>query len=129
MRITVSEKVFKEMNLELGEINATKQYIKEMYKKLAQLEDIEEELGIDLITFFKAITNGFYGTMYAVSKEYANAQNWEPMFYELKNTDIKKYDGKLAVIHYLGRLSYADFLVYEFKDYGKTWALTKEELL
>ena len=29
-------------------------------KKLGQLEDIEEELGIDLVTLFKALRNGFY---------------------------------------------------------------------
>ena len=28
------------------------------YAKLADLEDIEEELGIDLITLFKALKNG-----------------------------------------------------------------------
>ena len=30
------------------------------YAKLADLEDIEDELGIDLITLFKALKNGIY---------------------------------------------------------------------
>lgn len=106
--------------------NTTLPYI---LNKLGQLEDIEEELGIELTILFKALKNGFYGTMYGALKEDANANNWEPMFYELKNIDIKKYKGKLVFIYYLGDLSYSDFLVYKFEDYGKTWALTKEELL
>ncbi len=97
--------------------------------KLGQLEDIEDEIGVDLITLFKALKYGFYGTIYGVSKENAKAKNWKPTFYELKNIDIKKYDGKLAFIYYLGDLSYSDFFVYKFDDYGKTWALTEEELL
>ena len=31
-----------------------------LLNKLGQLEDIEEELGIDLITLFKALKNGVY---------------------------------------------------------------------
>ena len=31
-----------------------------IYSKLKSLEDIEEELGIDLITLFKALKNGIY---------------------------------------------------------------------
>ena len=32
----------------------------EAYRKLCQIEDIEQELGIDLITLFKAVMNGFW---------------------------------------------------------------------
>lgn len=73
--------------------------------KLGQLEDIEEELGIDLITLFKALKNGvwvkaFVGIVFIqVSCNY----------FAFLNNEIAP-------------------MIYYFKDYGKTWALTKEEL-
>lgn len=84
--------------------------------KLKHYEDIEEQLGIDLITLFKAYHIGFY---------------------------IKYEDGFRGFIrggeYYLEvGLETKCFMVKEFnpsgtrwyfKDYGKTWALTKEELL
>ena len=88
------------------------------------LEDIEEELGIDLVTLFKALKNGIYGTSYGTSKEEKHFVS----YYKLSDIDIKKYDGKIAFIYHLGNLSYSDFIVYKLEDYGKTWALTKEEL-
>ena len=73
-------------------------------------KDIEEELGIDLITLFKALKQGVYF-----------------------NED-KKLHAVFLDVGSLGdfRLSYQViddlfFAVY-VKDYGKTWALTKEEL-
>ena len=32
----------------------------DLYDKLGQLEDIEDDLGIDLVTLFKALTQGIY---------------------------------------------------------------------
>ena len=76
--------------------------------KLGQLEDIEEELGIDLITLFKALTNGVY---------YLNKQK-ELHWCQARNLVISQKSLRVYRHHY--KL---------FKDYGKTWALTKEELL
>ena len=42
----------------INEKNLTKGQMKEL--KLSQLEDIEDELGIDLITLYKALKNGIY---------------------------------------------------------------------
>ena len=91
----------------------------ERYKKLSQLEDIEDELGIDLLTLFKAIENGIW-------------------FKKGKKRIVKdKPDGltKCALengFQYIKRdgwrLDCVNGLI-ETKDYGKTWALTKEELL
>lgn len=77
------------------------------FQKLGQLEDIEEELGIDLITLFKALDNGF------IYKCYDNTliESFTPAFKE--------------------NCIYVDEELDEFvrpKDYGKTWALTEEEL-
>lgn len=73
--------------------------------KLGQLEDIEEELGIDLLTLFKAIKNGFYakdelGDIFFISSDMMKKQ------YEDSIKKLKDFNN----------------------DYGKTWALTKEEL-
>ena len=65
--------------------------------KLGQLEDIEEELGIDLITLFKALKN-----------EPHIALRRAIGYWQLK--DLAGDDDLRT------------------QDYGKTWALTKEEL-
>lgn len=76
-------------------------------EKLGQLEDIEEELGIDLAILFKAfkaLKNGFYDE----NEEYHHFSN---LFID----NIEIFDSYEKVS-------------FNLKDYGKTWALTKEEL-
>lgn len=76
--------------------------------KLGQLEDIEEELGIDLITLWKAINNRIF-----------------------IRTDCNYH---FVGFGYLEQDSKGDWYWdtidgnFYLKDYGKTWALTKEEL-
>lgn len=88
--------------------------------KLGQLEDIEEEIGIDLITLFKALMQ-------------------VRLFYKDENGNINQCE-----LSRLGfQLSPAFIFMYKGYDennqlkcvacepvwrYGKTWALTKEEL-
>lgn len=77
------------------------------YAKLADLEDIEEELGIDLITKYKV---------------------------EKADTVYSKDWGEINIEGYFCRGIYVDgykcfgndCLLYS--DYGKTWALKKEKL-
>lgn len=82
----------------------------ECYWKVKDYEDLEEELGINLIIFTKAMLNGVYVKscrMFVSLLDYIIdieakcfvpcTDNWEEILY--------------------------------FKDYGKAWALTKEELL
>lgn len=81
-------------------------------EKLFALEDIEDELGIDLITLFKALKNRCYGIQ--------NGKIYKMNIIRLDNQDkenIILFRNK----HYGGEC-------YLLKDYGKTWALTKEEL-
>ena len=85
--------------------------------KLGQLEDIEEELDIDLITLFKALKQGIYyfANLTQLTKDYV----WLADNYISVGTREK--------------LSYFFITAFErktllFADYGKTWALTKEEL-
>ena len=83
-----------------------------IYEKLQQLENIEEELGIDLITLFKALK--------------------EDIYYKDCSTIIKVYvlgispmrENKFALECYY---DFKNFRV-DTRDYGKTFALTKEEL-
>ena len=92
--------------------------------KLGQLEDIEDELGIDLITLLKGKT-------------------FEELFNEVWIKDIRtnKKGERIPYTHKARIYSYDKYLLiydndcndcvnrFEIKDYGKTWALTKEELL
>lgn len=86
---------------------------KNKLQKLGQLEDIEQELGIDLVTLFKALNNGVF------EKDLDNNVS------HTKIRGIEKY-GLCAIWH--SNIPECDYTL-EYKDYGKTWALTKEELL
>lgn len=88
--------------------------------KLGQLEDIEEELDIDLLTLFKALKQGYIIDVFFneevrsmdVSGEQSLLVDFSnKCFYDCFISNAGKYDK-----------------CYYFKDYGKTWALTKEEL-
>lgn len=69
--------------------------------KLGALEDVEERLGVDLITLFKALKDGIYkkknGVIY-----FSNCPIYSLVHKTIDNCLIE--------------------------DYGRTWALTKEEL-
>lgn len=90
----------------------------DLVNKLGQLEDLEEELGIDLITLFKALKNGFYyydnGIVHTSNNESyisLQAQSCLP--------------NQMCI-----EVDYGDYstMCFYFEDYGKTWSLTREEL-
>jgi len=92
------------------------QIIRSAFEKLGKLEDIEEELGIDLITLFKALKQ--------------DTPIWfRTPKYDDKNESVKK-SGNAMVGFTTKNEPYITIDTYAFnlKDYGKTWALTKEEL-
>ena len=85
--------------------------------KLGRHEDIEDKLDIDLITLFKALENGVY------------VKPWNSIKFDEDVSVVSVYTqnpGEKAN----KKLVLFDSLQndYAFKDYGKTWALTKEEL-
>ena len=98
-------------------LNIIEELEKDLHK-LEQLEDIEKELEIDLLTLFEALKNGVY-------------------YFTNKKTQITK-DYVVLVDNYMGagtcdKLSYSFKTVFvgktlSFEDYCETWALTKEEL-
>lgn len=81
--------------------------------KLAWLEDFEDELNFDLIILFKALKGGFYVKTKDINEGFISL---------VKAKDIRSIDLVTHNIFFNVRN-----LVF-FEDYGKTWALTKEEL-
>ena len=82
---------------------------KGIYYKLMQLENIEEELGVELITLFRALRDGvFINDDGSVYKDYIKSiEHWPDCWGFISNDE--------------------DIEVF-FEDYGVTWALTGEEL-
>ena len=97
--------------------------LSECLTKLGQLEDIEDELGIELITLFKALKNCIYIKIVDnLMSEY---------FKKPIGTILKRQVLNANTIFITTRdLEYLDERKFTFslKDYGKIWALTKEEL-
>jgi hypothetical protein len=82
---------------------------------LEQLQAIEEELGIDLITLFKAVKNRVYAKVNtAIIKACVG------LSYDFDDTK------KWALLGFSYGYEAEEWLYFE--DYGKTWALTREEL-
>lgn len=83
--------------------------------KLGELEDIEEELGIDLITLFTAKKEGIY---------YKTINH--NIYYISKNCLCLEfnYEWELWVENH----SILEGLLIHLKDYKKTWALCMEDL-
>lgn len=114
-RITISNKVNRE-----GFVYSKDLQTQLGMKKLEKLEDIEDRLGIKLSTLIKAVDDGIY------SKEYDSMRRVDLIRLELiLGFPITKYEYTFE-----GLCLYDDDLeeCYEFKDYGKTWALTKKEI-
>ena len=89
----------------------------EAYKKLCQLEDIEEEIGIELTTLFKSLKYGVY---------YFTSQN------QLTHDYVWLYDNYVSAI-LRDKLSYSLLTCFQkqilsFEDYGKTWSIYREAL-
>ena len=84
--------------------------------KLGQLEDLEEEYGIDLVLVSNVLKNGFYYR--------------SPYFHdkvEFFPDSFKHFSGIMRNENGLAMVFGKSGVVY-FKDYGTGWALTKEEL-
>ena len=99
-----------------------KQKFEIIEKDLDLLEEhrkIEDELGIDLITFHKALKNGVY---YKVINK--DSLNCGKIFFDkhvLWGWNIDSYGNYFAMMQ-------SQMQTFNLKDYGKTWALTREEL-
>lgn len=100
-------------------------------QKLGQLEDIEEELGIELIKLLKDIHSPL-----DFMKKFAISKAWTFAEYVGKNRKLadKKTLQKCECCWYEAgdRITFMTkdgwHFNREISDYGKTWALTREEL-
>ena len=126
MRLTTTKKREPELFNGLDNVDENQYFIKikeqdkvddftEVANKLGQLEDIEEELGIDLITLFKALEKGI---VVCCNNTFGGERN----VFILLTPDRLSIEYKWKCLRKGTQKFY-------FKDYGKTWALTKEELL
>ena len=87
-----------------------KKMFAQIVKELCEYKTIEDELGIDLVTFFKALTKGFY---------------------TIREDLGLITDAELVLNHTYPKFVFIrddSMYFYPLKDYGETWALTKEEL-
>ena len=112
-RLTV--KNYTPFELEQNQIN--------IYNKLASLEDIEEKLGLDLDIFIKAMMNGCF---FRYGKKITYVR-----YIELTTAGILDLMGLIDPIDPIKENKYCfckDDIYGILEDYGKTWALTEEEL-
>lgn len=105
-----------DLNLTEDQVEDTQKVFGACIEKLGKLEDIEEELGIDLLTLIKALTEQIY--IRAKTEEgkeiYVKCNGkWNFINKERKcfDTYIDPHQRK-----------------FYFDDYGSVWALTEEEL-
>ena len=92
----------------------------EICKKCCQLEDIEEELGMSLKTYVRLHQDGFYGIC-------EDDDHDKPYIYQFDNRCFDIFpDDKTIIVYWEG--SNEEYTTYRIEDYGKTWALTEEEL-
>ena len=95
--------------------------IKISIQKLGKLEDLEQELGIPLEVLFKALKEGIWfknknGKLRNVDKIHLNSLLfWMDKFAVDCLPEEEIEEG-------------FNYIQLHFKDYGKTWALTREEL-
>ena len=120
----ILEKYNIDTNEELETLCKYAEYVKHWMsiyeEKMLKLNAIEEELGIDLKVYHKLMDMLYCG---------------EPNILYVKDKDVIIQVGileidycKKKIIFYKDK-NYNDDYVYGFSCYGKTWALTKEELL
>ena len=109
MRLTKEEKIKELATLKKHNVLMTDDDYKEL--KLGQLEDIEEELGIDLITYFK---------LFQTTKAWVYSNNGKC---EITLTGVNPYDKTVNLWNGVCHIEYP------LNEYGKSFALTKEELL
>lgn len=100
----------------------TKENYYDLVYKLGQLEDLEEEIGIDLITLFKALKNGIWTNQ---EQTYGDAKQGKIRFFQVRLLLEEKSIGCIHNSIWKGEEVIKRLYL---KNYGITWALTKEEL-
>lgn len=89
-------------------------------EKLAKLEDIEEELGCDLITLFKALKQGY---IYEKLEDEITKRDVDMLDFK-EGVRCVLFEKSCEIDNYMQCYQMLNYI----QDYGKSWALTKEEL-
>ena len=109
-------KTYEKINKELEEDNENlRNELECLQTELKRYRNLEQELGIDLITLIKALKEGIYYKYYYNSIIYHISS--------LSFNGLRKEYGFWADDHKV-----LEGLFIHFSSYGKTWALTREEL-
>lgn len=99
---------------------------RDIYCKLQDLEDLEEDIGMSLLELFRILKHGRIIHKYKVfctSKMILESSIINGLFYESGQYGLEVYNEEDDIDE-----EYNDFKYVYIKDYGITWALTKEEL-
>lgn len=101
------------------------QYATELFDKLRTLEDIEDDIQLPLTVFYKLFKHFYIEQPKHKKIPVYTIYSQEDLFvcavaFKDKNIYIEFKDKT--------KLNAAKWSVQKFSDYGKTWALTKEEL-
>ena len=100
----------------MGDKDAYKILFDKTYRKLGKLEDIEEELDIQLTTLFE-----LYNKMCEQKFIYVKIGNEiKCVYYDYYVIDFKNKE--------IIGMEYEPMSFFSFKEHGRTWALTREEL-
>lgn len=109
------EDILEKYNIDTNdELEVLCKYAEDVKHWMSEIKRIEEELGIDLITLFKALKNGIYW----------KDDNGKIYYFDLKGS-VLDFNEKMIVDNPIDDIYGETFLL---KDYGTTWALTKEGL-
>ena len=111
--------------LAIGDENHTIKCKETIEKDLDQLEEyrkIGEELGIDLISLFKALKDGIWTNQ---EQWYGDEKQGKIRFFQVR---LLLEENAIGCIYNSMWKGEEVIRTLYFKDYGKTWALTKEEL-
>lgn len=103
------------------------------FMKLRDLEDIEETLGIEFTLLDRISREGIWVSKKAFYLMPIVCKKWKPLKLEhIENSDIKielfgVYKEKRIALSIMACVDYSYYGL-DIKGYGKTWAVTKEEL-
>ena len=98
-----------------------------IYNRLKLLEDLEEEIGMSLLILFRILKLGRiihkYKPFCAIKKIILESCIITGLFYESGQYGLEVYNEEDDIDE-----EYNDFKYIYIKEYGKTWAIKKEEL-
>lgn len=107
-----------------------KEITSRILNEMFEYKTIEEEYGINLITVFKALKYGVY-EVNIETHHYGNGETVTEKHFTHYDIDYINKQNQLVYYYYsLGDWEHEKRLYkyFDFKDYDKTWALTREEL-